>query len=117
MIDATNTWQVIEATYSKLQDAQGLSEEQAADPNAIDDYDLEDAIDQTTYEIAGAHFPEIAMLEAFARNGYLDNDRIWDEIGEAIRRGLEAYADEIWQEYQANVIEDDEDEDDEDWNE
>lgn len=106
MINASNDWGIIEAAYQNL----GGNNDDAIDPSTLTDYDLRDAAEQTAYEITNAFFPEIAMLKAFARNGYLDNDQIWEEIGNAIARALGAYADERWQEYQ------DED-DDEDWDE
>lgn len=97
MIKAGNDWEIIEAAYQNLANAAGFPTDRPADPNTLKDYDLDDAVDETAYQITGEQFPEIALLKAFARNGYLDNDGIWEEIGQAIGRALEEYA---WQEYQ-----------------
>jgi hypothetical protein len=101
MINANNSWEIIERAYEAL----GGNNDDAANPNDLTDYDYSSATEETAYEITGARFPEIAQLEAFARQGYLDNDRIWEEIGEAIARGLQAYAEERWQEYQDEIEE------------
>ena len=74
MINANDDWGIIEAAYQNL----GGNNDDAIDPSTLNDYDLRDAVDQTAYEITNAFFPEIAMLKAFARNGYLDNDQIWE---------------------------------------
>lgn len=95
MINANNSWEIIERTYEIL----GGNDDDATDPDNLTEYDLTFAIDETAYEITGARFPEIAQLEAFAREGYLDNDQIWEEIGEAVARALRAYAEERWQEH------------------
>lgn len=105
MINANNHWDIIEAAYEKLQDAKNLPIERPADPQDLRDYDLADAIDQTAYEITGVRYPEIALLEAFAREGYLDDDQIWDEIGEALGRALEGYAEYRYQDYQDSLNE------------
>ena len=94
MINANNHQEIIEAAYKELQDITGTPEEIAVTPDGVSDYDLHDANDFASYEITEAHFPEIALLEAYARQGYLDNDRIWEEIGDAVARALLAYAEE-----------------------
>lgn len=76
----------------------------------ITDDMLLDAVADEADDIAGP-FPEITLLVAFARDGYLDNDPIWEEINDAIARGLQAYADGIWEEYGPTADED------EDWEE
>lgn len=95
MINANNSWEIIERTYEAL----GGNNDDAVNPNDLTDYDYASASEETAYEITGARFPEIAQLEAFAREGYLDNYQIWDEIGEAVARALRAYAEERWQEH------------------
>ena len=107
MINANNHWEIIEAAYQNL----GATDDDAIDPTTLEDYDYESANDETGYQITNAQSPDIALLAAYARAGYLDNDEIWDEIGAACRRALERVAEERWEEYQ------DEDEDDEDWEE
>lgn len=97
MIKAGNDWEIIEAAYQNLANAAGFPTDRPADPNTLKDYEIGEAVDETAYQITGEQFPEIALLKAFARNGYLDNDGIWEEIGQAIGRALEEYA---WQEYQ-----------------
>ena len=76
----------------------------------ITDDMLLDAVADEAADIAGP-FSEITLLAAFARDGYLDNDPIWEEINDAIARGLQAYADGIWEEYGPTADED------EDWEE
>lgn len=103
MTNASNSWEVIEAAYQNLQDSKNLPAERPADPSTLTDYDLRDAVDQTAYEITGAPFPEIALLQAFAREGYLDNDPIWEAIGEAVARGLEEYNSQQWEDYRDSL--------------
>ena len=103
MISSNNHWEIINRVYEILQDSQNLTEEQTVNADALTDYDTTTAADEVAYEITGARFPELAMLEAYAAQGYLDNDQIWDEIGEAISRAARAHAEEGWQEYQENV--------------
>lgn len=98
MIKASDDWGIIDRISEILQDGQ-RDPETPASPGDIDDWDLTTATDEAGYEITGARFPEIAMLEAYARNGYLDNDQIWEEIGEAIKRAAAARIKEIWEEY------------------
>lgn len=111
MINARNDWEVIEAAYMAL----GGNNDDAVDPGTIGDYDLRDAVDQTAYEITGGESPEIALLVAFARNGYLDNDEIWEEIGNAAARALAAYAEERWEEAERERQAEEDWDEDEDW--
>lgn len=97
MINASNHWSIIRAAHEKLL-PEGHAANQTVDPDGLDAYDYETAIDQTTYEITGARFPELAMLEAYAAQGYLDNDSIWDEILQALARAIEAHAQEAYEE-------------------
>lgn len=99
MIDKDNSWGIIERVNEILQDGQ-RDPEKPANPETLEDWGLTAATDEAAYEITNARFPEIAMLEAYARNGYLDNDQIWEEIGEAIKRAATAYAEERWEEWQ-----------------
>lgn len=103
MIKAGNDWEIIEAAYQNLANAAGFPTDRPADPNTLKDYDLDDAVDETAYQITGEQFPEIALLKAFARNGYLDNDGIWEEIGQAIGRALEEYAAQEYQDWQDSL--------------
>lgn len=103
MLNRNNDWEIIEAAYQNLANAAGFATDRPADPYTLKDYDLADAVDETAYQIAGEQFPEIALLEAFARNGYLDNDEIWEEIGRAIGRGLEEYAAQEYQDWQDSL--------------
>lgn len=103
MIKAGNDWEIIEAAYQNLANAAGFATDRPADPYTLKDYDLDDAVNETAYQITGEQFPEIALLEAFARNGYLDNDEIWEEIGRAIARGLEEYAAQEYQDWQDSL--------------
>lgn len=103
MIKAGNDWEIIEAAYQNLANAAGFPTDRPADPYTLKDYDLADAVDETAYQITGEQFPEIALLKAFARNGYLDNDEIWEEIGQAIGRALEEYAAQEYQDWQDSL--------------
>lgn len=103
MLNRNNDWEIIEAAYQNLANAAGFATDRPADPYTLKDYDLADAVDETAYQITGEQFPEIALLEAFARNGYLDNDEIWEEIGRAIGRGLEEYAAQEYQDWQDSL--------------
>lgn len=107
MLNANNSWEVIEAAYQNL----GATDDDALDPATLEDYDYDTANDETAYQITNEYSPDIALLTAYARAGYLDDDNeIWEAIGAACRRALEKVAEERWQDYQ------DEDED-EDWDE
>ena len=99
MIKAGNDWEIIEAAYQNLANAAGFPADRPADPYTLKDYDIDDAVNETAYQITNAPCPAIALLEAFARNGYLDNDEIWEEIGRAIGRGLEEYAAQEYQDW------------------
>lgn len=103
MLNRNNDWEIIEAAYQNLADAAGFATDRPADPYTLKDYDLADAVDETAYQITGEQFPEIALLEAFARNGYLDNDEIWEEIGRAVGRALEEYAAQEYQDWQDSL--------------
>lgn len=103
MINASNDWEIIEAAYQNLADAANFPTDRPADPYTLKDYEIDEAIDETTYQITGEQFPEIALLKAFARNGYLDNDEIWEEIGRAIGRALEEYAAQEYQDWQDSL--------------
>lgn len=103
MINASNDWEIIEAAYQNLADAANFPTDRPADPYTLKDYEIEEAIDETTYQITGEHFPEIALLKAFARNGYLDNDDVWEEIGRAIGRALEEYAAQEYQDWKDSL--------------
>ena len=103
MLNRNNDWEIIEAAYQNLASAAGFATDRPADPYTLKDYDLADAVDETAYQITGEQFPEIALLEAFARNGYLDNDEVWEEIGRAIWRGLEEYAAQEYQDWQDSL--------------
>lgn len=100
MLNRNNDWEIIEAAYQNLANAADFPTDRPADPYTLKDYDLADAVGETAYQITGEQFPEIALLEAFARNGYLDNDEIWEEIGRAVGRGLEEYAAQEYQDWQ-----------------
>ena len=104
MINRNDDWAIIEAAYENLQNAHGLPTDRPASLEEYTDADLRDAADETAYQITGA-FPELALLAAFARNGYLDNDQIWDAIGDAVARGLEAYAGERRDDYEDSLDE------------
>lgn len=103
MINASNDWEIIEAAYQNLADAANFPTDRPADPYTLKDYEIGEAIDETTYQITGEQFPEIALLKAFARNGYLDNDEVWEEIGRAIGRALEEYAAQAYQDWQDSL--------------
>lgn len=95
-INAHDDWEIIDAAYANLMATQGLDEEHVTDPYLLSDYDLDDAIAETERSMGYVPFPTITMLEAFARNGYLDDDQIWDEINEAVTRALSARAGELF---------------------
>ena len=103
MINASNDWEIIEAAYQNLADAANFPTDRPVDPYTLKDYEIDEAIDETTYQITGEQFPEIALLKAFARNGYLDNDEVWEEIGRAIGRALEEYAAQEYQDWQDSL--------------
>lgn len=102
MINANNSWDVIEAAYENL----GATDDAALDPATLEDYDYDTANDETAYQITNVYSPDIALLTAYARAGYLDDDaEIWEAIGAACRRALEKVAEERWQEYQDEIEE------------
>lgn len=108
MINANNSWDVIEAAYQNL----GATDDDALDPAALEDYDYDTANDETACQITNAYSPDIALLTAYARAGYLDDDsEIWEAIGAACRRALEKVAEERWEEAES------EREAEEDWQE
>lgn len=97
MINANNHWEIIEAAYQNL----GATDDDAIDPTTLEDYDYDTANDETMYSLTNAPQMDIALLTAYARAGYLDDDNeIWEAIGAACRRALERVAEERWQEYQ-----------------
>lgn len=107
MISAGNSWEIIETAYQNL----GATDDDAIDPGTLEDYDYETANDDTAYEITNTDSPDIALLSAYARQGYLDDDsEIWEAIGAACRRALEKVAEERWQEYQEELDDDSEEE-------
>lgn len=96
MINANNSWDVIEAAYQNL----GATDDDALDPATLGDYDYDTANDETAYQITNEYSPDIALLTAYARAGYLDDDNeIWEAIGAACRRALEKVAEERWQDH------------------
>lgn len=102
MLNANNSWDVIEAAYQNL----GATDDDALDPATLEDYDYDTANDETAYQITNVYSPDIALLIAYARAGYLDDDNeIWEAIGAACRRALEKVAEERWQEYQDEIEE------------
>lgn len=102
MINANNSWDVIEAAYQNL----GATDDDALDPATLGGYDYDTANDETAYQITNEYSPDIALLTAYARAGYLDDDNeIWEAIGAACRRALEKVAEERWQEYQDEIEE------------
>lgn len=109
MLNANNSWDVIDAAYQNL----GATDDAALDPATLEDYDYDTANDETAYQITNEYSPDIALLSAYARAGYLDDDEIWEEIGAACRRALEKVAEERWQDHQDEL----EAEADEDWDE
>lgn len=94
MLNANNSWDVIEAAYQNL----GATDDDALDPAILENYDYDTANDETAYQITNAYSPDIALLTAYARAGYLDDDEIWEAIGAACRRALEKVAEERWEE-------------------
>lgn len=95
MLNANNSWDVIEAAYQNL----GATDDDALDPATLEDYDYDTANDETAYQITNVYSPDIALLTAYARAGYLDDDNeIWEAIGAACRRALEKVAEERWEE-------------------
>ena len=106
---ARNDWDILEDIYAALMAVQGLDDEEPVNPEEITEYDLDDAIAGTEYDILGGeYFPTIRIIQALGRAGYLDDDRIWDELTEAAARGITRMAEERWEESR-------EDEDGEDW--
>lgn len=96
MLNANNHWEIIEAAYQNL----GATDDAALDPSTLEDYDYEVANDETMYHITNAPQMDIALLTAYARQGYLDDDNeIWEAIGQACRRALEKVARERWEDY------------------
>lgn len=95
MLNVNNSWEVIEAAYQNL----GATDDAALDPATLEDYDYDTANDETAYQITNEYSPDIALLIAYARAGYLDDDNeIWEAIGAACRRALEKVAQERWEE-------------------
>ena len=105
VLNASDLGGIIEDTYATLaaNTADDVTIWMTADgdeipaPDEITDDMLLDAVADTANTTPGP-FSEITLLAAFARDGYLDNDPIWEEISDAIARGLQAYAEQIWEE-------------------
>lgn len=106
MINANDHWGIIRSAYEYLL-PEPHAVNQVINPDDLDQWDYDGAADETAYEITGARFPELAMLEAYAAQGYLDNDEIWDEIRLALARAMEAHAREV---YEEDLEDEDEDE-------
>lgn len=100
MTTTNNSWDLIEAAYDELAGYVDPNDGNldAVNPDEISDWVFPEAASHSAYSNAAARFPEIALLEAMAENGYLEDHRIWEAITEAIGDGLRAFAEERWEE-------------------
>ena len=112
----TTDYRILEDAYIVLQTAQGIEDEdEAIDPNKLDEYDYDEARDETSRKLATLkghyeRYPDLAVFLALAEGGYLDGDSIWDQILQATTDGLRHMVEERWEEYRRE-----QDEDGEDW--
>ena len=92
MITPDNSLDIMAAIDSAL----GI-EDEAKDPNELDDYDLDDALSEVERQM-DSRAPIFDIFLALAWDGYGQEDQIWDAIFSAARDALREYVEDRWQE-------------------
>lgn len=84
--------------YATLATARGIFEEDAVIPDDVEDDELEEAANEAMSE-AGSGLACLALLAALAQDGCLEDSPVWDQINDAIKTGLRAEIEGIWEEF------------------